>query len=192
MRNVWFVFAILAAVIVLLTLTGCPSGEESKPTTESGVRQVSVTNDIVKTDAKGMTAEQRNIVHRLREDNRPGSIKHLYVISAFSGDVILYSAVDGKVTSSGKRLKPYSVAAQDNQSCSYELRGIPVEISGQMRRTTEVIQDDGTYGSSIRYLYWKTPQGTFHKHYISGGQIVHISDQPLRVGKVLISLDMSE
>jgi hypothetical protein len=182
-------FGFLFVCAALVCLLGCPlDGEKSQPQTNAGVKQVNVTSDIVKTDSAGRTAEQRNIIDQLTDDNRPGSIKHLYVVSVYSGDVLLYSPVDGKVTSSSKRLKPYTVVASDGQHVDREFGGVRVMVNGRWRRTTEVIQDDGTYGSSIPYLHWKTPQGIRHKHYVSGGQMVHVSNQPMRVGKVVLNL----
>ena len=161
--------AILVICLVCISLTGCDEAVATK--NRSGIAVASVS---VPTGADGLTIEQKNIRDRLLLDNKPGSMKHLYVISAYSGDVILYSTVKGKVTSSSKRLipgtRPYS---------EYE-RGLT---------TLEAIQDDGTYGSSIEYLFWWDQRGVYHQHYVQGGQIVHISDQPIRAGKVILNLE---
>jgi hypothetical protein len=90
--------------------------------------------------------------------------------------VILYSTAKGKVSSSGKRLSPYTVYAGSYSTASID--GIPIMIGGAKYRTGEVFQDDGTYGSSSEYLYWWDARGLYHQHYISGGQIVHVSDSP--------------
>lgn len=42
----------------------------------------------VATDADGWTQEQKNIADRLKVDNTPGAIKHLYIISPYSGQTI--------------------------------------------------------------------------------------------------------
>lgn len=167
--------------------SGCDM-QSSPPQSDSGVRKTSVK---VQTDAQGLTAEQRNIRDRLLEDNKPGSIKHLYVISAFSGQVIIYSTVKGKVTSGGKRLTPTTVAATDGASVGSSHWGIPVDIGGSEHYTSEVLQDDGTYGSSGDYLYWWDTKGVYHQHYISGGQIVHISSQPLAVKSIIINMELA-
>lgn len=125
-------------------------------------------------------------------DNKPGSVKHLYVISAYSGQVIVYSTVRGKVTSSGKRLTPTTVAATDGQYVNSDLMGIPVSICGNQYRTPEVLQDDGSYKGSSEYLYWWDTRGIYHQHYVSGGQIIHISDQPLAVRNVIINIELSK
>lgn len=153
----------------------------------SGVRSATAE---VQTGTDGLTIEQRNVRDRLKEDNKPGSIKHLYVISAYSGDVLIYSTVRGKVTSSGKRLSPTSVSAGYTSGGSYW--GIPVMIAGQQQHTGEVLQDDGTYGGSVEYLFWFDAAGRYHQHYPSGGQIVHVSNEPLAVKKVILNLESKE
>lgn len=172
--------------LITFTLTACDEQAKAVPKSDSGVKKVSAK---VKVGADGMTVEQRNVKKRLEEDNRPGSIKHLYLISAYSGQVIFYSTVKGKVTSGSKRLTPTSVAAIDGQCVSGEHAGQSVSVGGYSRRTSEVIQDDGTYGSSMPYLYWWDTKGVYHQHYVTGGQIVHISAQPIVVKSVIINMD---
>lgn len=177
------------ASLVAFALAGCgeiPS--RSEPVSASGVKQASVQ---VHTDDKGMTTEQHNIADRLSEDNKPGSIKHLYVISAYSGQVIIYSTVRGKVTSGGKRLTPTTVAAIEGEYIGSNHNGMPVTINGELHYTPEVIQDDGTYGTSDNYLYWWDTRGVYHQHYVSGGQIVHISSQPLVVKGIIINMELT-
>ena len=83
-------------------ISGCDAiRERAKPKSTSGVKKATAH---VKVGGDGNTNEQRNVLKRLEMDNQPGSIKHLYVISAMSGQTIIYSTVKGKVTSSGKRL----------------------------------------------------------------------------------------
>lgn len=169
----------LSAILVFTTAEGCDP--PAVPVSDSGVKKMSVK---VQTDASGLTIEQKNIAARLLEDNKPGSIKHLYIISPYSGQTILYSTVKGKVTSGGKRLTPTSVI---------------VGSSGEFKRggfdgphgtvTSEVLQDDGSYGSSTEYIFWWDVQGRYHQHFFTGGQIIHISDQPLPVHSVIINLE---
>ena len=174
---------LISAVTTLALLVACDARFEAEAT--SGVKDIDVA---VATNAEGITVEQQNVRDRLLADNTPGEIKHLYVISAFSGDVLLYSTVRAKVSSSGKRLAPYQVAAGRGD---YRY-GIPITIGGMEHRTPEVLQDDGTYGSSIPYLFWWDAQGRYHQHYVAGGQILHVSDQPLVVGQVRINLSIEE
>lgn len=175
----------LLAIFIFITLlvSACNERQVVVPISDSGARKATVA---VQKDADGMTIEQKNVADRLRLDNKPGSIKHLYVISAYSGQTIIYSTVRGKVTSSGKRLSPTSIVV----GASGDLRrpGFPV-MNGNFV-TSEVLQDDGTYGSSIEYLYWWDSQGRYHQHYVSGGQIVHVSDQPVAVKGVIINMEL--
>lgn len=170
----------LVGAVALIVLLSADSCQPSAPVSSSGAVKTSVQ---VATGPDGMTTEQRNVGQRLMEDNKPGAIKHLYVISAFSGDVLLYSTVRGKVTSSGKRLSPTSVAAANSgQNCC-------AGFGFMGERTGEVLQDDGTYGTSVEYIYWWDTRGAYHQHYVSGGQIVHVSSQPLAVKHIIINLE---
>ena len=167
---------------------GCgPDPTPASQQATSGIKRAQVH---LTTGSDGLTVEQRNIGQRLLEDNKPGAIKHLYVISPYSGQVILYSTVKGKVTSGGKRLAPTTVAAGtvrgDN---SYHDYGIPISLGGESQLTSEVTQDDGTYGSSGDYLYWWDVRGAYHQHYLTGGQIITISDQPLPVKSITINVE---
>lgn len=177
-------FIILAAIVSLFIACGPISTEKS----DSGVEKASTT---VKTDVNGHTVEQTNIIDRLSMDNTPGSIKYLYVISAYSGDVLIYSTVKGKVTSSGKRLTPVTVAAMEGEFVGRSHHGMLVDINGSSYYTPEVLQDDGTYGTSDPYIYWFDSRGIFHQHYISGGQIIHVSSQPLLINKPIINMELT-
>ena len=178
---------ILATMIMSVLFMADDSCDNPKtPLSASGVAKASIT---VPVGSDGLTAEQRNIKERLLEDNKPGAIKHLYVISPYSGQVIIYSTVRGKVTSGGKRLTPTTVAALDGREVGNQHFGFPVDIGGRTEHTPEVLQDDGTYGTSGEYLYWWDVRGAYHQHYLTGGQIITISDQPLPVKSVTINIE---
>ena|SRR3989344_3818721 len=177
--------AIVLIGLIMLFLGTTAESCGSPPVSSSGVNKVSVH---VPVGVDGQTTEQRNTADRLKEDNKPGSIKHFYVISAYSGQVIIYSTVRGKVTSGGKRLTPSTVIGDTPGTNSYFV----VEMGGRRLGTSEVLQDDGTYGSSSDYLFWWDTKGVYHQHYISGGQIVHISDQPLAVKGIIINMEISQ
>ena len=156
----------------------------SEPKSASGVQKANVH---VQAQSSGMTTEQENVSERIKEDNKPGSIKHLYVISAYSGQVVIYSTVKGKITSSGKRLTPYNV-----ESAGEVEDGFPLKIGNWSGKTTEVLQDDGTYGSSEPYVFWWDTKGVYHQHYVSGGQIIHVSNQPLAVKGIIINMEVTQ
>lgn len=176
---------LLTLLITPFFFTSCL--EEQQTTTASG--SVSKKTVEVKTDGDGWTVEQKNIAKRLERDNIPGAIKHLYIISPYSGQVILYSTVKGKVTSSGKRLTPNTVAASYGEFTNSQAHGMVVNIGGYDKRTTEVLQDDGSYGSSCEYIYWFDSKDIYHSHFFTGGQIIHVSDQPMPVKNITINLE---
>lgn len=166
-------FTILLCCIAFIH--GCGDPVDSTPTSQSGVKKATTT---VRTDLNGKTIEQNNIINRLQEDNKPGSIKHLYIISAYSGQVILYSTVKGKVTSSGKRISPTTLAMTgSNYNYTYN---------------PDLIQDDGSYGSSIDYVYWWDSKGIYHQQYVTGGMILHISNEPIAVKSITLNLELSK
>jgi hypothetical protein len=175
---------VLTVVALCALVLSC--GPSHPPVTSSGIGQAQA--DVV-VGPSGMTVEQENVKRRVEEDNKPGAVKYLYVLSAYSGEVILQSTVKGKVTSGGKRLEPTSVAATDSQYSG----GIPVNVAGYAnRRTGEVIQPDGTYGSSVEFVFWWDVQGIYHQHYVSGGQILHVASQPMSFGRVTLDVATSD
>lgn len=180
------VFAIVVIFICLMIPHKSNAmGDLQQSQSSSGVMKATVK---VPVGTDGLTTEQRNVGMRLKLDNMPGSIKHLYIISSYSGQVLIYSTVKGKVTSSGKRLNPNTV------KYSQQVRGydsFQVNIGGNDYNTDEVLQDDGTYGSSVDYIYWWDIRGVYHQQYVTGGMIVHISDQPISVKSVVINMEES-
>ena len=182
-----FAYVVLLAVgcLAFMADDGC---DATPAQSASGVSRASVQ---VPVGVDGLTAEQRNVRNRLLEDNKPGAIKHLYVISPYSGQVLIYSTVKGKVTSSNKRLTPSQVTVA-NEKSSAIYGGFSVPIGGTTQTTTEVLSDDGTYGNSGDYLYWWDVRGAYHQHYLTGGQIITISDQPLPVKSVTINIEKTD
>jgi len=170
------------ALIAVLVLSGCDSPVASPP--PPPVHKVTAD---VPVNESGHTVEQENIARRLANDNKPGAIKHLYVISPYSGQVIIYSTVKGKVTSGSKRLEPSIQTGATYYGRSYTK--VTLSNGEGTVNTPEIMGDDGTYGSSGDYLYWWDAKGIYHQHYLTGGQIVHISDQPLSVKSVIINME---
>lgn len=171
---------------LILSMVACVDVQSNQQKSDSGVRKATTQ---VKTDPSGNTIEQKNIIQRLERDNDLGSIKHLYVISAYTGDVLQYSTVVGKVTSGGKRLSPKTVngngieTAGDNNF---------VTIGNSRYTTDEVLDDGGAYGESGNYLFWFDTQGNYHQYYPSGGTYLEICDRPLRIKKTNFSITLNE
>ena len=172
--------------ICLMAWTGVllSCNEGGNTANDSGVSKATMK---VQTSADGTTTEQRNIMERLKRDNEPGSIKHLYIISAYTGDVLQYSTVLGKVTSGGKRLSPKTVNGNGVNNNGYSNY---VTLNGTSYTTDEVLDDGGAYGESGNYLYWFDAQGNYQQYYPSGGTYLHISDRPLRIKKVNFSVEV--
>ena len=177
------IITLISMIFVTILMTGCIA-ENQEPKSTSGVTKAQAK---VTVGSDGLTEEQRNIKSRTELENTPGSIKHLYVISPYSGQVIIYSTVKGKVTSSGKRLTPDTSV---NSVGDFSIPGI-VDRRGNIVTTNEIIQDDGTYGSSNPYIYWFDSQSRYHQHFFTGGQIIHISDQPMPVKDIVINMELT-
>jgi len=188
--SLYALIVLVVVAVALLFISGCNQTMNNIPVPEaaSGIKEA---KPEVQVGSDGLTNEQRNIIDRYKMDSLPGSIKHLYIISAYSGDVLIYSTIRGKVTSSGKRLTPTSVYAGVNRvsEAHYENSGVWIKIGNRWHLTGEVLQDDGTYGSSIEYLYWFDSKGIYHQHYVAGGQIVHVASEPLAVKRVILNLE---
>jgi hypothetical protein len=178
-------FLHIVAPLLVVICVACESSTYTPPKSDSGVAKATLQ---VPVGTDGLTVEQRNVRDRVTADNKPGSIKHLYIISAYSGQVLIYSTVRGKVTSSGKRLNPRTVVG-GHYGDSSNYYGIPVNIGGVGFVTTEVLEDDGTYGDSVPYVYWFDSKGAYHQQYIEGGMIVHVSDQPVAVKSIVLNME---
>jgi len=184
-------FLIIVAFVGLLGLAACDMPVTSTPAPSQPAGVAHATDVAVKTQASGLTTEQENVTHRLQEDNKPEAIKHLYVISAYSGQCIMYSTVKGKVTSSGKRLRPVTVSdhAGGGQYNDDSVDGYSFNANGVDYRSNELPQDDGTFGSSNEYIYWWDTQNRYHQVYVSGGTFITISDQPLPIKSITVNIE---
>ena len=170
---------IVLVVLPLFFLSGCL---DEQPKSTSGVGKA---NSVVKTGADGLTAEQRNIKDRTELENKPGAIMHLYIIAPESGQVLIYSTVRAKASSSGKRLTP-----KESSANSFIVPGI-TNSAGNYVYTSEILQEDGTYGDSVPYIYWFDSRGNYHQHCFTGGQIIHISDQPIAVKSIVLNMELT-
>ena len=188
MKSITFLMLPIMAIMAIV-FSGCNSSNDAGMTkSNSGVFQAKAE---VKVQSNGLTFEQANVKKRAEFENKPGSIKHLYIISPYTGQTLLYSTIKGKVTSSGKRLTPKTVLAA-NGNASESRKGISVKIGDTHHRTSEVLGDDGTYGSSIPYIYWWDVNNRYHQHYIMGGQIIHLSNKPIAVKSITINMEIMQ
>lgn len=177
---------VISIVLVTVLFASCTDGGSFQQHSDSGVTKASTQ---VQTDANGKTIEQENIIERLNRDNKPGSIKHLYIISSYTGDVLQYSTVKGKVTSGNKRLSPKSVNnTVGSNGISWNTN--KVFLNGTEYYTDEVLDDGGAYGESGNYMFWFDAQGNYHQYYPAGGTYVSICDKPQRIKKANFTVTM--
>ena len=172
MRKSVVIAGVMCSVFAMMNVA-CDDYSEPLETARSGV---SIATAHVTVQSNGLTPEQENVKRRIEMENKPGAIQHLYILSAYSGQVILYSTVKGKVTSSTKHLSPSSHVVSYNSSFTQEYN-------------PELIGDDGTYGSSIEYLYWWSVDGSYNQFYITGGTVTVISDMPRQFGKITMQVE---
>lgn len=171
-------------IVCMTLLFACNDMGSSQQKSDSGVTKATTA---VHTDADGKTIEQENIIERLKRDNQPGSIKHLYIISSYTGDVLQYSTVKGKVTSGSKRLSPKTVNGNGTNSPGWSNL---VSIGGTKYVTDEVLDDGGAYGESGNYMFWFDAQGNYHQYYPAGGTYISICDKPQRIKKANFTVTM--
>lgn len=176
-KSLLVIMVIAIGAFGIVMLAGCDEMEK-KPTADTGVKKVTAK---VETGADGMTVEQRNVRRRLEEDNKQGAIKHLYVIAPISGDCLFYDIVDGKVTSSNKRL-----------TSSVYLAGADLgQYNGH--KVMPRIGDDGTYsaGGGIKYLYYWNANGIYRQVYVES-MFVIVSEEPIRFPKIVVNMSALE
>ena len=167
---------LFTVLLLSFLVASCGPVPKNTPVSDSGVKKAHAK---VVTGTDGLTNEQRNIKKRVEADNLPGGVLHLYAVSPFTGDIIFYSTVDGKVTSSSKRLT-------SNQKLVRVDRG---QYNGEIPMPR--IGDDGAYGSSIPYLYWWDINGNYQQVYPQGLTIL-IKDKPMRFKKAILTMDALE
>lgn len=125
----------------------------------------------------GKSMEQYNIARRLVNDNKLDAVRYVYVIG-LNGQVVNKFVINGKVTSSGKRLTPTSVAAFGGDSWT-DTKGMPITIDGHDYRTNEVLDAEGSYGTSTPYIYMFTTAGNYVQVIPLGTFLMYVADKPL-------------
>jgi hypothetical protein len=101
--------------------------------------------------------ERHNIKKRQEIFDNPAQVSWIYCL-AENGQVVFFGPVHGKVTSSGKRLEPKTLAGCVGDFCG---SGEAILFDGDY--TTERMQADGTFGSSDEYVYWFDPDGNYYQ-----------------------------
>jgi hypothetical protein len=165
---------VLSVVMVLiLLLSACAMAPTAPQTGTGGAEQVQTLGFSIPKNSKGNTVEQQNIIDRIKVTTDPSKVMWIHLIS-LDGKIVLRTPVAQKVTSSGKRLEPITAAN------SNEYGGYPnVVSSGSVYETSELIQPDGTFGSSDPYIFWFDPQHRYFQWGTAGGLGYLLTDFPI-------------
>lgn len=115
--------------------------------------------------------ERANISKRLTTFSDPAKISYIYLTSY--GKVMAFYTVKGKVTSGTKRLTAQSVTVDDYG----KVVAVGDTTDGTGRGVVEQPELDGTYGSSIPYIFFWTTDGT----YVQWNGEYMLADQPLQL-----------
>lgn len=169
------VFRLFVAIALFICLVGS-DGCESKPEKSiSGAKQVTASEIGFKipTNKNGLTCEQQNIIDRLRVTTDPTKVMWIHTMG-LDGKVIKRMPVRNKVTSSGKRIEPITTTGSSV--------GYPDIRAGSSYQTNELLQADGTYGSSDNYIFWFDPMGRYHQWGTAGGLGYLLTDYPIDLG----------
>jgi hypothetical protein len=111
-------------------------------------------------------AEIDNIQARLELTSDPGLLGYVALINGV-GQIVMYTPVEGKVTSGGKRLT----------SPDQLVKGDRGKWTGHFRM--DAPSDEGTWGRSNPYVFFWTPNG----QYIQTSMEYIYSDQPFRLNE---------
>ena len=153
---------VLVLVIVAAILSGCVDSPRQELVEQ-------------KAPSLSYSIERENIIKRIQMSNDKNVIQWIYGISD-TGSVIFFSPVVGKVTSGNKRLEPQIM---DNGQCSFA-----DTVNNGRLCTNEIMQNDGTYGSSDSYVFWFDPEGNIYQW--SGYYIV--STVPLKLKAPVLNI----
>ena len=141
-----------------LLLCGCVTGSPSSASS-SGIAQSAPTK-IATSTASGLSTEQDNLQTRLKIVNNPSTTMWIYGLG-YTGNVIFESTVKGKVTSSLKRLDPIQGNGNGQVTDSGSNYRYCSSVSSNGICSDEIIQADGTFGSSDSYVFWFDYEGNY-------------------------------
>ena len=154
---------LIIALLGLSFLASCGeiNNKQTPQISSSGAETMNVSAQFsIPKNANGNTAEQQNIIDRQKITSDPTKIMWMHLVD-LNGRIYLRTPVRGKITSSSKRLEPVSCSA-GFVGGEYQ-NGYGAKSPGGYR-TTELLQIDGTYGSSDQYVYWFDPRGYYYQY----------------------------
>lgn len=153
--------SVLATTLVLsLTLAGCNQGTAAPKAKDTQAKKAAAAAESIRFSGN---AEIKNIKERLELTSDPGLTGFVLLMNE-AGQPIMYTGVQGKITSGGKRLtppvKPHRVDC--GRYCDESLGPAP--------------SDEGTWGGSSPYIFFWTTSG----QYIQWNGKYLYSDKPFR------------
>lgn len=167
------VSALLALAFLVVSAESCTS---SSQVAVGGAEQVDTLGFEIPKNAQGHTSEQQNVIDRLKVTTDPTKVMWIHLLG-LDGTIIRRMAVAHKVTSSGKRLQPLTASES-----SVYLPQVPFKKKDGTEGffyTTEMIEADGTFGSSDAYIFWFDPQHRYHQWGTAGGLGYLLTDYPI-------------
>jgi hypothetical protein len=158
MKKLIMLVALPLSLSTMFTSCDIPTTPAPVQQASSGAKTMNIAHEFqIPTNAEGNTSEQQNILDQKKVTSDPTRILWMHLVD-MNGRMYLRTPVRCKITSSGKRLEPTSCAAGLNGGQYDTWYGAPAPHG---LRTTELIQIDGTYGSSDPYVYWFDPMGNY-------------------------------
>ena len=164
-------FAVFSVVLILIFLI-CACSTLPPQTSTGGATQVESLGVNIPQNSQGHTVEQQQIIDRIKVTTDPTKVLWIHLIS-LDGKIVLRTPVSHKVTSSGKRLEPTSASSLDSYLPTFKTG------NGNTYYTTELIQPDGTFGSSDAYIFWFDPQHRYFQWGTAGGLGYLLTDFPI-------------
>ena len=176
MKKILLLVALPLSLSIFTTSCDMPYPTPAPPQkASSGAKTMNVSKEFrIPTNGDGNTTEQQNILDQKKITSDLTKILWIHLVD-MNGRMYLRTPVRCKVTSSGKRLEPTSCAAGMANG-----QGMDTHYGAKTpdnHRTTELIQIDGTYGSSDPYIYWFSPDN----HYFQKGDGYLLSDMPIDI-----------
>lgn len=150
----------IGALALCLALTACPEGTPVQNKQTQSQKAAAAAAQVTFTE----NYEIKQIQRRLEQFSKPGVLGFVVLLNQ-AGQPIWYGGVQGKPTSSGKRLTPPVQAWSVDKGQDY---GTEMDVSPS---------DEGTWGSSSPYIFFWTTSGQYMQW--SGDYLY--SDQPLRL-----------
>lgn len=168
-----FMIDVIGIVALIGTLAACqPDTSTAQPVKQSESQKAQATANSIRFTGN---AEIENIKKRLELTSDPGLLGYIVLLNQ-AGTPVLYTAVKGKVTSSGKRLtKDWQFVRGDGGEWTKDFI-VPAP------------SDEGTQGSSSPYIYFWTPAG----QYIQWSGLYLYSDQPFRLDEEAVVVKIQQ